>query len=85
LNLRTTYLFDRRFGRRGILRFDSARRRLLTDLRLRRARPRHGGLRGLRVPARAEGWDGSAFLPGQGDYLTTRRGLFLKASYAKRF
>ena len=32
LNLRTSYQFDRRFGLRGILRYDSSRRRLLTDL-----------------------------------------------------
>ena len=31
------------------------------------------------------GWDGAGWLPGEGDYLTTRRGLFVKVSYAKRF
>ena len=32
LNLRTTYQFDRRFALRGILRYDSGERRVLTDV-----------------------------------------------------
>jgi len=31
------------------------------------------------------GWDGSGWRPGEGNYLATQRGLFFKASYAKRF
>jgi hypothetical protein len=31
------------------------------------------------------GWDGAGWLPGEGDQLTTRRGLFVKVSHAKRF
>jgi hypothetical protein len=30
-------------------------------------------------------WDGSRWHSGEGDYLTPRRGLFFKASCAKRF
>jgi hypothetical protein len=31
------------------------------------------------------GWDGHDWLPGQGSYLSTRRGQFLKLSYLYRF
>jgi hypothetical protein len=86
LNLRTTYQFDRRFALRGILRYDSDARRVLTDF-LASFEPVPGTVAyagyGSLLEQRA--WDGSAWLPGQGDYLTTRRGLFFKASYAKRF
>lgn len=86
LNLRTTYQFDRRFGLRGILRYDSSRRLFLTDF-LASYEPVPGTVAyvgyGSLLEKRA--WDGAGWLPGEGDYLTTRRGLFVKLSYAKRF
>jgi hypothetical protein len=86
LNLRTTYQFDRRFSLRGILRYDSARRRVLTDL-LGSFEPVPGTVAYVGYGSLLEqrGWDGSGWLPGEGDYRTTRRGLFFKASWAKRF
>ena len=86
LNLKTTYQFDRRFGLRGILRYDSSRRRVLTDF-LASFEPVPGTVAYVGYGSLLErrGWDGADWLPGQGDYLTTRRGLFFKASYAKRF
>jgi hypothetical protein len=30
-------------------------------------------------------WDGARFVPGAGEYRTTQRSLFLKASYVHRF
>jgi hypothetical protein len=86
LNLRTTWQFDRRFALRGIVRFDSDARRVLTDL-LASFEPVPGTVAyagyGSLIEQRA--WDGSAWQPGGGDYRTMRRGLFFKASYAKRF
>jgi Domain of unknown function (DUF5916)/Carbohydrate family 9 binding domain-like len=86
LNLKTTYQFDRRFGLRGILRYDSSRRRVLTDF-LASFEPVPGTVAYVGYGSLLErrGWDGAGWLPGQGEYLTTQRGLFLKASYAKRF
>jgi hypothetical protein len=86
LNLRTTYQFDRRFGLRGILRHDSSRRLFLTDF-LASYEPVPGTVAYVGYGSLLErrGWDGSLWLPGEGDYLTTRRGLFFKVSYAKRF
>lgn len=85
LNLRTTYQFDRRFALRGILRYDSGERRVLTDV-LASFEPVPGTVAyaGYGSLIEQRGWDGSAWQRG-GDYLTMRRGLFFKASYAKRF
>ena len=86
LNLRTTYQFDRRFALRAIVRYDSDAKRVLTDF-LASFEPVPGTVAyaGYGSLLEQRGWDGSGWLPGQGDYLTTRRGLFFKASYAKRF
>jgi hypothetical protein len=86
LNLKTTYQFDRRFGLRGILRYDSSRRLFLTDF-LASYEPVPGTVAYVGYGSLLErrGWDGTGWLPGEGDYLTTRRGLFVKLSYAKRF
>jgi hypothetical protein len=86
VNSRTTYQFDRRFALRAIVRYDSSIDRVLTDF-LASYEPVPGTVAyagyGSLIEQRA--WDGSAWLPGQGEYLTTRRGLFFKLSYAKRF
>ena len=85
LNLRTTYQFDRRFAVRGILRYDSSARRVLTDF-LASFEPVPGTVAyaGYGSVLEQRAWDGSAWQRG-GEYQTMRRGLFLKASYAKRF
>ena len=86
LNLRTTYQFDRRFSVRGIARYDSSRRRVLTDF-LASFEPVPGTVAyaGYGSVLERGGFEGGGWRPGEGDYLTTRRGLFFKASYAKRF
>jgi hypothetical protein len=85
LNLRTTYQFDRRFAVRGILRYDSSARRFLSDL-LASYEPVPGTVAyaGYGSLVEQRSWDGASWQRG-GDYLTMRRGLFFKASYAKRF
>jgi hypothetical protein len=86
VNLRTTYQFDRRFALRGIVRYDSDAKRFLTDF-LASFEPVPGTVAyaGYGSLIEQRGWDGSAWQPGTGDYRTMRRGLFFKASYAKRF
>ena len=68
------------------MRFDSDAKRVLTDV-LASFEPVPGTVAyaGYGSLVEERGWDGSGWLPGRGDYLTTRRGLFFKASYAKRF
>ena len=85
LNLRTTYQFDRRFALRGIVRYDSSVRRVLTDF-LASFEPVPGTVAyaGYGSVLEQRAWDGGAWQRG-GEYHTMRRGLFLKASYAKRF
>ncbi len=86
LNSRTTYQFDRHFSVRGIVRYDSHEKRVLSDLLAAFefvpgtvVYLGYGGLHERR------GWDGRDWTPGQGDYLNTRRGLFFKLSYLYRF
>jgi hypothetical protein len=86
LNSRTTYQFDKRFSVRGILRYNGFQKRILADL-LAAFEPVPGtvayaGYGGL---YERRGWDDREWLPGQGDYLNTRRGLFFKLSYLYRF
>ena len=85
LNLRTTYQFDRRFALRAILRYDGSARRVLSDF-LASFEPVPGTVAyaGYGSILEQRAWDGASWQRG-GDYLTMRRGLFLKASYAKRF
>jgi hypothetical protein len=86
LNLRTSYQFDRRFALRAFVRFDSSAHKVLTDV-LASFEPVPGTVAyaGYGSLFERRGWDGSDWRPNEGDYLMTRRGLFLKASYAKRF
>lgn len=86
LNLRTTYQFDRRFAVRGIARYNSSSHRILTDF-LASFEPVPGTVAyaGYGSAIEERSWDGAEWHRGQGDYLTTRRGFFFKASYAKRF
>ena len=86
LNVRVSYQFDRRFSLRGIARYDSSARKVLTDF-LASFEPVPGTVAyaGYGSLFEQRAWDGARFLPDQGDYLVTRRGLFFKASYAKRF
>ena len=86
LNTRTTYQFSREFALRAIAQYDSQRDRILTDILgsydLRPGTVVYAGYGSLyqQRTFRDEGW-----VDGEGAYLTTRRGLFLKASYLYRF
>ena len=86
LNLRTTYQFSRRFLVRAIEQFDSSRKRVLTDLlasyEFVPGTVFHAGYGSLIERRRFEN---GAFVTGGGEYLTTSRGLFFKASYLHRF
>jgi hypothetical protein len=86
LNSRTTYQFDRHFSVRGIVRYDSNQKRVLSDLlaafEFVPGTVAYFGYGGLHERRR---WDGRDWTPGQGDYLNTRRGLFFKLSYLYRF
>ena len=86
VNSRTTYQFTRAFSLRGIAQYDSSRSRVLTDF-LSSYEPRPGTVvyvgYGSLIEQR-EFVDG-AWVPGVGDYRTTQRGLFFKASYLHRF
>ena len=86
VNSRTTYQFTKALAVRAIAQYDSQRSRVLTDF-LGSYEPRPGtvlfaGYGSLyeKREFRAPDW-----IEGEGNYLTTRRGLFLKASYLYRF
>jgi hypothetical protein len=86
LNTRTTYQFSRRMFSRGIVQYDSQRRRVLVDLlQSYELRPGtvlfagYGSLLEERTTA------GETWTSGPGRYYGTRRGVFLKASYLHRF
>jgi hypothetical protein len=86
VNTKTTYQFTRALAVRGIVQYDSSRRQVLTDL-LSSFEPRPGTVvfAGYGSLVERRGFDGGQWVPGQGDFLTTRRGLFFKASYLYRF
>jgi hypothetical protein len=86
LNLRATFQFDRHFFARAILQYDSSRRQVLTDL-LGSFELMPGTVAYLGYGSLIEQreWDGAAWASGRGDYATSRRGLFFKASYIHRF
>lgn len=86
LNTRTTYQFNKQFFLRGIVQWDSSRKRILTDL-LGSFELLPGTVAYLGYGSLIEErqWDGARLLEGPGNYLTTRRGLFFKASYIHRF
>ncbi len=91
VNSRTTYQFTRQLFIRGTLQYDSSRRRVLTDLlgsyELRPGTVLFAGYGSL---IERRGFADGAWTTGEDPvraprYLTTRRGLFLKASYLHRF
>jgi hypothetical protein len=86
VNTRTTFQFTKAFAVRAIVQYESQRHRVLTDF-LGSYEPRPGtvvyaGYGSLYEKRRYEAPD---WIDGEGAYLTTRRGVFLKASYLYRF
>lgn len=84
-NLRTTFQFNKYFFVRGILRYDSHLEKLLTDFlasfTLIPGTVVHLGYGSLHSRNQ---WLDDRWVPGQGDLLTMKRGLFFKASYLWR-
>lgn len=84
-NLHTTYQFNKYFFLRGIVRCDSYQGKLLTDLlasfTLIPGTVVHLGYGSLYLENQ---WQDNMWIPGQGDLLKMRQGLFFKASYLWR-
>ncbi|HEY3127827.1 MAG TPA: DUF5916 domain-containing protein [Acidobacteriota bacterium] len=86
INTRTTYQLDKHFFLRAILQYDSSRYRALTDfLASYELIPGTVTYVGYGSLIERREYLGNQSILGQGDYLTTRRGLFFKASYLHRF
>jgi len=86
VDARTTYQFTSQLAARGIVQYDSSRHRVLLDT-LGSYEVRPGTLIYAGYGALAERlMDGNGHsVPGVAHYLTTKRGLFVKASYLCRF
>jgi hypothetical protein len=86
VNTKTTYQFTRAFSLRGIAQYDSSRKRVLTDF-LSSYEPRPGTVVYAGYGSLIEQRDfvDGRWVPNAGIFQTTRRGLFLKASYLYRF
>ena len=83
---RTTYQFSRQFFVRGILQWDSSRYRVLTDfLSSYELRPGTVVYAGYGSLIEQRGFVDGQWVLGRGDYETSHRGLFFKASYLHRF
>ena len=83
---RTTYQFSRQFFVRAIVQYDSSRYRVLTDfLSSYELRPGTVVYAGYGSLIEKRGFDDGRWIPGQGAYETSQRGLFFKASYLYRF
>jgi hypothetical protein len=86
VNTKTTFQFTRQFFIRAIAQFDSSRYRVLTDFlssyELRPGTVVYAGYGSL--IERRDFVDGD-WVVGAGDYRTSQRGLFFKASYLHRF
>jgi hypothetical protein len=83
---RTTYQFSRQFFVRGIVQYDSSRHRVLTDfLSSYELRPGTVVFAGYGSLIEQRDFLNGEWTLGAGDYHTSQRGLFFKASYLHRF
>jgi hypothetical protein len=86
LNTKTAYQFTSHFFLRAIAQFDSSRSQVLTDfLSSYELRPGTVFYAGYGSLIEQRNFRNDAWEKGTGRYQTTRRGLFLKASYLYRF
>ena len=86
VNTRTTFQFSKEFAIRAIVQYDSQQNRVLTDfLGSYELRPGTVVYAGYGSLYEKRDYQNDEWVDGQGNYLTTRRGLFLKASYLYRF
>ncbi len=83
---RTTYQFSRQFFLRAIAQFDSSRYRVLTDfLSSYELRPGTVVYAGYGSLIERRDFLNGGWVSGRGNYETSQRGLFFKASYLHRF
>lgn len=86
VNTRSSYQFNKHFFLRALFQFDSSKRRMLTDFlasyELAPGTVFYAGYGSL-IEKRA--WRDDAWIDGEGNYLTAKRGLFFKASCLFRF
>jgi hypothetical protein len=84
-NFQAAYQFNKYFFLRGILRFDDLQQKLITDLlasfTLIPGTVVHLGYGSLYLKNQ---WQDGQWIPGQGNYLKMRQGLFFKVSYLWR-
>ncbi len=86
VNTRTTFQFTKHFFLRGIVQYDSMRRRVLTDaLASYDLRPGTVVYAGYGSLIEQRLFDSGTWIPGRGSYLTTQRSFFFKTSYLVRF
>jgi hypothetical protein len=86
VNTRTTFQFSKQFFVRAIAQYDSSRARVLSDfLASYELRPGTVAFAGYGSLFERRDFADGTWLSDTGDYLTTRRGFFLKASYLYRF
>jgi hypothetical protein len=86
VNTNTTFQFSKQFFLRAIAQYDSLQARVLTDLLASyELRPGTVAFAGYGSLFERREFAGDELAAGARRYLTTRRGLFLKASYLYRF
>ena len=86
LNTKTAYQFTSHFFLRAIAQYDSSQSRVLTDfLASYELRPGTVFFAGYGSLIEQRDFRDDRWVTGTGRYETTRRGIFLKASYLKRF
>lgn len=86
VNTRTTYQFSKQFFLRGIAQYDSLRERVLFDaLASYELRPGTVAYVGYGSLYERRAFINDVWVEQAGQYLTTRRGFFFKASYLYRF
>jgi hypothetical protein len=86
INSRTTYQFSREFFIRAIVQYDSSRYQVLTDfLASYELRPGTVVYAGYGSLIEQRGFRDGQWIPGEGAYAASQRGLFFKASYLHRF
>jgi hypothetical protein len=86
VNTRTTFQFTKQFFLRAIAQYDSRRARVLTDLLASyELQPGTVAFAGYGSLYEKREYLNDEWVAGAGEYLTTRRGFFLKASYLYRF
>jgi hypothetical protein len=86
VNSKTTYQFTSRLAARSIVQYDSSRKRVLSDfLASYEVKPGTVFYAGYGALFEQRDYRNNQWVNAEGDYLTTSRGLFIKASYLHRF